>query len=190
MTRRIITFEGIDGAGKSTLVKALREHFTAKGLRVLHTWEPWSITEIDPDPFIATMQLMVDRRRHCNMIRELSDGYDLFLIDRFDLSTVAYQGYGDGVDLSLIQRLNDIATEGLEVTRRIWLEIPVGIALERLRDRGEQLVDGEIARLVRVNRGYSQLYDQGPVWRMKCIQASQPADAVLREAINRIEEVL
>ena len=190
MTRRIITFEGIDGAGKSTLVKGLHEHFTTKGLRVQWTREPWKIVApLNPDPFIATLQLMIDRRRHCRSLRDDVD-FDLVLIDRFDLSTVAYQGYGDGVDLSLIQRLNDIATEGLEVTRRIWLEIPVGIALERLRDRGEQLVDGEIARLVRVNRGYSQLYDQGPAWRMKCIQASQPADAVLREAINRIEEVL
>lgn len=189
MTRRIITFEGIDGAGKSTLVKSLHDHFTAKGLRVRSTREPWELAKVDPDPFIATLQLMTDRSRHCRSLRYDVD-FDLVLIDRFDLSTVAYQGYGDGIDLSLIQRLNDIATEGLEVTRRIWLEIPVGIALERLRDRGEQLVDGEIARLVRVNRGYSQLYDQGPAWRMKCIQASQPADAVLREAINRIEEVL
>lgn len=189
MKPKIITFEGIDGAGKSTLVKSLRDHFTAKGLSVLHTWEPWAASEIDPDPFIATMQLMIDRRRHCKMIRELSDRYDLILIDRFDLSTVAYQGYGDGIDLDLIQ-LNDMATEGIVVTRRIWLDIPVGVALERQRDRGEQLVDGEIARLVRVNRGYSQLYDQGPLWRMKCIDATQPQESVLREAISRIEEVL
>jgi len=135
------------------------------------------------------MQLMIDRRRHCKMIRELSDRYDLILIDRFDLSTVAYQGYGDGIDLDLIQ-LNDMATEGIVVRRRIWLDIPVGVAVERLRDRGEQLVDGEIARLVQVNRGYSQLYDQGPLWRMKCIQASQSPDAVLRDAIALIEEVL
>ena len=118
MKPKIITFEGIDGAGKSTLVKSLRDHFTAKGLSVLHTWEPWSASEIDPDPFIATMQLMIDRRRHCKMIRELSDRYDLILIDRFDLSTVAYQGYGDGIDLDLIQ-LNDMATEGIVVTLAI-----------------------------------------------------------------------
>ena len=189
MNQRIITFEGIDGAGKSTLVKSLRDHFTAKGRSVLYTWEPWSASEIDPDPFIATMQLMIDRRRHCAMIRELSDRYDLVLIDRFDLSTVAYQGYGDGVDLGLIQRLNDIAIEGIEVTRRIWLDIPVGIAVERLRDRGEQVEEGEIARLVRVSSGYKVTYQHG-LMRMRCIQASQPADAVLREAINRIEEVL
>lgn len=189
MKPKIITFEGIDGAGKSTLVKSLRDHFTAKGLSVLHTWEPWSVTEIDPDPFIATMQLMIDRRRHCNMIRELSDRYDLILIDRFDLSTVAYQGYGDGIDLGIIQQLNDIATEGIEVTRRIWLDIPVGIAVERLQDRGEQVEEGDIARLVRISSGYEVMYEHR-LMRMKCIQASQSPDAVLRQAINRIEEVL
>ncbi len=188
MTRRIITFEGIDGAGKSTLVKSLHNHFTAKGLRVRSTREPWELAKVDQDPFIATLQLMTDRRHHCRSLRYDMD-FDLVLIDRFDLSTVAYQGYGDGMDLGLIQRLNDIATEGIEVTRRIWLDIPVGIAVERLRDRGEEVEEGEIARLVRVSSGYKVTYQHG-LMRMKCIQASQPADAVLREAINRIEEVL
>lgn len=188
MKTKIITFEGIDGAGKSTLVRALHEHFTAKGLRVRSTREPWELTKVDQDPFIATMQLMIDRRRHCRSLRYDVDR-NLVLIDRFDLSTVAYQGYSDGIHLGLIQRLNDIAIDGIEVTRRIWLDIPVGVAVERLRERGEQVEEGEIARLVRVSSAYQVMYEHR--WmKMKCIQASQPADAVLREAINRIEEVL
>lgn len=189
MKPKIITFEGIDGAGKSTLVKSLRDHFTTKGLSVFHTWEPWSASEIDPDPFIATMQLMIDRRRHCAMIREISDQYDLILIDRFDLSTVAYQGYVDGIHLGLIQRLNDDAIQGIEVTSRIWLDLPVGVAVERLRDRGDQVDDGEVARLVRVRSAYKVIHDHG-LMRTKCIDATHHQEIVLREAISRIEEVL
>ena len=187
MTPKIITLEGIDGAGKSTLVKALHDHFTAKGLHVWSTSEPWELTKVDPDPFIATMQLMADRRRHCKALTVT--WYDIALIDRFDLSTVAYQGYGDGIHLGLIQRLNDDAIEGIEVTRRIWLDIPVGIAVERLRERGEQVEEREIARLVRVSSGYKVMHEHR--WmRMKCIQASQPPEVVLRDAIALIEEVL
>ena len=199
MKPKIITFEGIDGAGKSTLVKSLRDHFTAKGLSVFHTWEPWSVTEIDPDPFIATMQLMIDRRRQCAMIREISDQYDLILIDRFDLSTVAYQGYGDGIDLGLIQRLNDDATEDIEVTSRIWLDLPVGVAVERLHARGENVTDNERSRLSRICKGYSLMYlrrdvyavaDFRHVQRLKYLQAHQSPDAMLKHAIEIIEEVL
>ena len=107
---KIITFEGIDGSGKTTLIQALHHHFAAQGKTVWPTSEPWSISEVDPDPFVATMQLMADRRHHCNVLRTTS--YDIALIDRFDLSTKACQGYGDGVDLDLINTLNAVATKG------------------------------------------------------------------------------
>lgn len=187
MSAKIITFEGIDGAGKSTLVKSLRDHFTAQGLSVLHTWEPWSASEIDPDPFIATMQLMIDRRRHCNMIRELSDRYDLILVDRFDLSTEAYQGFGDGVDRNLIGELNDLATEGIDISMRIWLDLPVDEAVSRIEGRGETIDHNQQARLERVRRGYSSMENWGQLRRL---DAFQPEHAVLSDAIALIEEVL
>lgn len=187
MKPKIITFEGIDGAGKSTLVKSLRDHFTAKGLSVLHTWEPWSASEIDPDPFIATMQLMIDRRRHCAMIRELSDRYDLILIDRFDLSTEAYQGYGDSVDIHIIQQLNLIATTGVNVTRRIGLHVSLVSAVDRIRHRGDEFSNAEFERLRRIHTGYSHMYD---LHRLFCINANHSKSRVLTDAIGLIEEVL
>lgn len=187
MRPKIITLEGIDGAGKSTLVKALREYFTAQGRSVLHTWEPWSASEIDPDPFTATMQLMIDRRRHCAMIRELSDRYDLVLIDRFDLSTEAYQGFGDGVDRNLIGQLNDLATEGIDISLRIWLDLPVDKAVSRIEGRGETIDQNQQARLDRVRRGYSSMENWGQLRRL---DATQSPEDVLRDAIALIEEVL
>jgi thymidylate kinase len=56
MNAKIITLEGIDGAGKSTLVKSLHEHFTAKGLRVRSTREPWELTKVDQNRFIAALE--------------------------------------------------------------------------------------------------------------------------------------
>ena len=184
---KIITFEGIDGSGKTTLVKALRDHFAAQGKTIWATSEPWSISEseIDSDPFVAMLQLIADRRHHCNALK--STAYDIALIDRFDLSTEAYQGWGDGVSISLIQRLNDIATESIDVSLRIWLDLPVEVAVERIEKRGESLTPAEIERLGRVHSGYGWMWSAG---RLRRIDATQPPDNVLRESIALIEEVL
>jgi len=186
MSAKIITFEGIDGSGKTMLVNALRDHYAAQGKTVWATREPWSINEVDPDPFVATLELMVDRRRHCDVLRTAS--YDIALIDRFDLSTEAYQGYGDGVDRDLINTLNDIATEGIDVSMRLWLDVPVDVAVQRIRShRGQSVSEYEIARLERVRAGYAELADEG--WMVR-IDATQPREDVLRDAIALIDAVL
>ena len=183
----IITFEGIDGSGKTTLIQALRDHFATQGKVVWATSEPWSISEseVDSDPFVATLQLMADRRHHCNVLKSTS--YDIALIDRFDLSTAAYQCYGDGVDLGIINTLNAVATEGIDVSLRIWLDLPVEVAVKRLEQRGETVSTLEIDRLRRVSLGYETMAD----WReLRRIDATQPPNDVLRDAIALIEEIL
>lgn len=185
MNGKIITFEGIDGSGKTTLGMRLHQYFTEIGKEVYLTNEPWGISEVHPDPFVATLQLVMNRRHHCNALRAAK--YDIALIDRFDLSTKAYQGYGDGVDLDLIDSLNDIATERIDLSLRIWLDVPVDIAVKRLEKQGETVNAAEIARLKRVHAGYAELAEEG--WMVR-IDATQPPDDVLRESIALIEEVL
>lgn len=185
MSGKIITLEGIDGSGKTTLGIRLHQYFTEIGKEVYLTNEPWSISEVHPDPFVAMLQLIADRRHHCNALK--STKYDIALIDRFAYSTEAYQGYGDGVDCDLINTLNDIATEDVDVNLHIWLDLPVNIAVKRLEKRGETVNAAEIARLERVRAGYAELADEG--W-MEPVNATQPPDDVLREAIALIEEVL
>lgn len=183
---KIITFEGIDGSGKTTLRNAVAKHYAAKGEIVWATSEPWKIDKrLDSNPFVATMQLMADRWHHCNALK--STLYDIALIDRFDLSTEAYQGYGDGVDLGLINTLNAVATEGIYVSLRIWLDLPVDVAIRRIESRGESLTPAEIERLERVRYGYARILSMRQLRR---IDATQPPDDVLREAIALIEEVL
>ena len=186
MAAKIITFEGIDGAGKSTLVGKVRMHYETSGLLCWQTYEPRSYIP-STDPFIATMQLMADRRAHCELIKKISRTTDLILIDRFDLSTEAYQGYGDGVDRNLIQQLNELATEGVDVARRIWLDLPVGIAIIRTINRGDIVTDDDESRLEHVYEGYVEMEEEGRLIR---IDATQPPDAVLADAIKLIDEVL
>lgn len=187
----IITFEGIEGSGKTTLIQALRDHFAAQGLSVWLTQEPFLLEgsrrgRIHPDPFTAMLQLIIDRRAHCAAMLG-NPAFDLILIDRFEYSTEAYQGYGDGVDRDLINTLNDIATEGIDVSLRIWLDVPVEIAIIRQINRGDTVTDADEARLRRVHAGYAELTEEGWMWP---IDATQPPDDVLREAIALIEEIL
>ena len=187
MSAKIITFEGIDGAGKSTLIDRLNAHYDEAGLVVWTTPEPFNLDCLDDDPFIATLHLMIDRRDHCKLILEHLDEYDLILIDRFDLSTEAYQGYGDDVSRELIRRLNDEATEGVTPAMRISLNVPLHVAVQRLIDRGDSPSVYEIVRLERVRQGYGIMARQD---RLREIDATQSPEDVLRDAIALIEEVL
>lgn len=195
---KIITFEGIEGSGKTTLRDALGKHFAAQDLCVWLTEEPFLLKgtrrgRIHPDPFTATMELMADRRAHCAAMQG-DPAFDLIFVDRFDLSTMAYQGYGDGVPLHLIETLNTIAIEGIDVSLRIWLDVPVKVAVERIEKRGEKVGTAEVDRLERVSHGYERLsLGYGTMMELPqlCrIDATQPPDDVLREAIALIEEVL
>lgn len=187
MSAKIITFEGIDGAGKSTLIDRLNAHYDEAGLVVWTTPEPFNLDCLDDDPFIATLHLMIDRRDHCKLIREHLDEYDLILIDRFDLSTEAYQGYGDGVNREMIWILNAEATEGIIPAMRILLNVPLNVGVQRLIDRGDSPSVDEIVRLERVRQGYGIMARHD---RLRDIDASQPADDVFRDAVRLIEEVL
>lgn len=186
MAAKIITFEGVDGSGKSTLSGKIRMHYETAGLLCWQTFEPRSYIP-SFDPFIVTMQLMTDRRAHCELIKHIVPTTDLILIDRFDLSTEAYQGYGDGIDRNLIQQLNELATEGIDVTRRIWLDLPVEEAVKRILARDERITAGEIERLERVLEGYVEMEEEGRLIR---IDATQPPNDVLADAIKLIDEVL
>ena len=187
MSAKIITFEGIDGAGKSTLIDRLNAHYDEAGLVVWTTPEPFNLDCLDDDPFIATLHLMIDRRDHCKLIRKHLHDYDLILIDRFDLSTEAYQGYGDGVSRELIRLLNYEATEGVRPTMRILLNVPLDVAVHRLVDRGDSPRIDEIVRLERVRQGYGIMARHD---RLREIDASQTTDDVFRDAVRLIEEVL
>lgn len=132
------------------------------------------------------MELIADRRAHCAAMQGDS-AFDLILVDRFDLSTAAYQGYGDGIDLGLIQQLNELATEGVDVARRIWLDLPVEEAVKRILARDGRITVGEIERLERVHEGYVEMEEEGRLIR---VNAARLQDEVLADAIKLIDEVL
>jgi len=152
-----ITFEGIEGAGKSTQAKKLYEYFIKNKKKAILTREPGGtntgkkireilLTPID-EKFPAIAELMLyeaDRNLHIhNIIKPNIQKGTNVICDRFTDSTLAYQGYARGLDINLIKKLNEIATENIKPDITFLIDIPVEEGLKRIKkertiDRIEQ----------------------------------------------------
>ena len=138
-----IVFEGGDGSGKSTQVHSLFRRLRRRGIKVLSTYEPGG-TPLGSAlrrllksgaPISAFSELMLFEAARAQLVHQviqpfLDDG-GIVISDRFTSSTIAYQGYGRGLNLDLIDRLNYEATKGLEPDLTVLLDLPVEIALAR-----------------------------------------------------------
>ena len=151
MKGKLIVFEGVEGAGKTTQMQGLIHWLQASCfLRVglVATREPGG-TELgrglrhlllkqDAGELVSDraelLMYAADRAQHVEtcLKPELSKG-TIVLCDRFTDSTIAYQGYGRGLNLNLIKQLNEIATGGLESDLTLWLDINVEAGLARVR---------------------------------------------------------
>jgi len=146
---RLITFEGGDGSGKTTQLKLLQAYLAGRGKSCLLTHEPGGtalggmlrrvLVESGPGEIAAHTELflyLADRAQHVRqVIAPARERGVLVLCDRFTDSTLAYQGYGRGVDLVLLRRMNELASEGIQPDLTILLDCRPEIALARARRR-------------------------------------------------------
>jgi len=143
-----ITIEGIEGCGKSTLVAGLVTRLRAQGRETIVTREPGGTPAgdairrifLEPDLVLAplTEALLINaaRAQHvAELIAPALDRGELVLCDRFVDSTLAYQGYGRGMDLDLLESLCDTATGSLVPDRTYVLDLPVAISRRRVAER-------------------------------------------------------
>ena len=209
MTGRFIVLDGIDGCGKSTQIRHLAQWLPASGLmpstaRLICTREPGGTplgqsirelvlhTEADQVPSVTAELLLyaADRAQHVDsVIRPALLRGDWVLSDRFAGSTLAYQGYGRGLDRSLITRLESIATTGLEPDLTVWLMVPVEVSLQRRHGEKEDRIEAEgRAFLHRVADGFSALAEQrnwcGLDAQQSVSQLSQELEQILRESLQ------
>lgn len=152
-----LTLEGGDGSGKSTLLSRLEAHMKAQALPLVCTREPGGTQVADEIREILLkpgrkLSLMGElflfeaaRAEHVELVIKpnLAQGTHV-LCDRFTHSTLAFQGYARGLGAELIQRLNALATGGLEPSAVIWLKISPEAAQARIKARGaESRIDAE-----------------------------------------------
>ena len=168
---KFITLEGGEGAGKSTQARLLADTLCERGLPVLRTREPGGAPgaeflrevllsgRVDWDPRAETMLHVTARMEHvAKTIRPALTAGSLVVCDRFHDSTLAYQGFGLGVDRAFIEDLGRLI--GIIPDLTLVLDVPRDVAIKRLRSRGA--VDDRYERLneafhARVNEGFRDI---------------------------------
>lgn len=193
----LVTLEGGEGAGKTTLQAAVLDRLTRAGYAALGTREPGGTTLgqtlrdlllHQEDLAIATELLLyaADRSEHVStLIKPAIAAGKIVICDRFTDSTVAYQGYGRGLNLTTIHQLNQMATQGLQPDLTLWLDLPVEVGLQRARTRQAAKLDRlERATLDfhdRLHEGFATLASQHPE-RIHRLDATQSPDILAAEA--------
>lgn len=200
-----ITVEGGDGAGKTTLAKSLADCLRASGREVRLTFEPGGTSlgtrlrslvldpQLEMSDWVETWLFLAARASHVHdvLIPALRDG-ELVLSDRYTDSTLAYQGYGRGLDLDRLRNLNEEATEGLSPDLTLVLDITAEAGLERTRARssdGDRIGDADLAFHRRVNAGFRSLAAEHSD-RIRLIDASREASDVLTDALQIVNDWL
>jgi dTMP kinase len=203
MSGKFVVFEGVEGAGKTTQIHQTADWLQSWGSQdksVIITREPGGtklgrqIRELlldDPDSWVSNRTELLlygaDRAQHVeSVIRPHLDRGDIVLCDRFTDSTIAYQGYGRGFDRDEIDRVNQLATGGLESDLTFWLDLDVEIGLQRVLSRGKP-DRMELATLdfhQRVRQGYQELANIYPN-RIVRIDANQ-SELVVQMEIQAI----
>ena len=154
---RFVTIEGGDGSGKSRQLGLLDEYLDSRGVSRLLTREPGDtplgkqlrklVLEGRPESLSDETELfliLADRAQHVHeVVRPAIEQGKLVMSDRFVDSTLAYQGYGRGMDLALLRRLNLVATGGTMPELTIILDCPVEVALERAAERQDRQASRE-----------------------------------------------
>jgi dTMP kinase len=191
-----ITFEGIDGAGKSTHIAGLADAFRAAGRAVTLTREPGGtplaeklrdLVLSDPmDPLCEALLMFAARRDHLQQVIEpaLARG-DVVLCDRFTDATFAYQGSGRGFDLDVLRQLERWvqALPGSDRLRQpdltVWFDLPPAVAAQRLATARvpDRFESQPLAFFERVAAGYAQRLNESPD-RFARIASDQPKEAV------------
>ncbi len=206
-----ITFEGMEGCGKTTQAERLATALTSKGISVLRTFEPGGtragekIRRIlldrenrDLVPMAELCLYEADRAQHVALvIRPALDRGQWVICDRFFDATVVYQGMARGQDLELIRNLNRVVTGGLRPDLTFLLDCPVEEGLGRAFRRNQSLSDAGQDRFEReatafhraVRRGYLEIARMEPN-RFIVIDASLAPDEVEAVVLQALKPLL
>jgi len=208
---KFITFEGIEGCGKSTQVKKIRDAFALREIPYIATEEPGGSgigkkirsmllnkapAEIAPEAEL--LLFMADRAQHVReVILPALNRNQIVVCDRFADATIAYQGFGRGLDTAMIEAMNRFACGGLKPDLTFLLDISVEAGLRRANERNagkeasqrEDRFESEALDFHdRVREGYLYLAGREPL-RFRIINASKSIDAIQAEIWAEIEKI-
>ncbi|HHU60509.1 MAG: dTMP kinase [Bacillota bacterium] len=192
-----ITLEGVDGVGKTTQALILKEYFEQLGYEVLHTFEPGgtklgnSIRQILLNPQHEELHSMTeillyasDRAQHVyEVILPALNAKKIVICDRYVDSSIAYQGYGLGLEIRAIEAVNQWATGGLIPDRTIYLDADPALSLQKTE--GDRIEQRTLEYYARVRKGFLTIAQREPE-RFKVISADGTREAVADRIIKAL----
>jgi len=206
-----ITFEGVEGSGKTTQIKRLKKYLKQKRIPCFNTREPGGtpigekirkiLLNRDHREMVPLAELFLYEAARAQHVREMVNPLlkkrGVILCDRFCDASVAYQGNGRKVDLRLVGELNRIASEGVRPDMTLLLDCPSDVGLERALRRNQQKRSNKEDRFerekirfhYRVRRGYLSIAKKEP-HRVKVIDTRQGEEKVFEEIRKAVDELL
>jgi dTMP kinase len=206
-----ITFEGVEGSGKTTQIQRLKNYLTRKGIPCKVTREPGGcpIGEkirkilLNPDhrEMVPTSELLLYEAARAQHVKEVIQPFlkrgGVVLCDRFNDATLAYQGYGRKLNLKWIERLNRLSSQGIKPDVTFLLDCPSDVGLRRALQRNltmKQEREGrfereEIQFHQRVRKGYLAIAKKEP-HRMKVIDTREGEEKVFEKIRKIVDNVI
>ncbi|MGQ9569457.1 MAG: dTMP kinase [Thermodesulfovibrionales bacterium] len=200
-----ISFEGIEGTGKTEQSKLLYKYLKKKRYKVILTGEPGgskiglkirdlllSIENKKMTPISELLLYNASRAQHINevILPSLKNGF-IVISDRFIDSTKVYQGYGRGIDIKLIESIEEIVTKGLKPDLTILLDLDVKIGLKRNRgiNKKDRLELEDVKFHKKVREGYLEIAEKEPE-RIKLIDASGSIEEIHKKIIEVVKDFI
>jgi dTMP kinase len=206
-----ITFEGVEGSGKTTQIKRLKKYLFQKGIPCKVTREPGGcpIGEkirkilLDPDhrEMVPMSELLLYEAARSQHVKEVIEPFlkkgGIVLCDRFSDATSAYQGYGRKIDLKWIERLNHLSSQGIKPDVTFLLDCPSDVGLKRALQRNRSLKQENEERFEkekiqfhrRVRRGYLAIAKKEP-HRVKVIDTRQGEEKVFEKIKKIVDDLI
>lgn len=202
MNGLFITFEGADGCGKTTQMKLLNEYLRGKGFKTLLTREPGGkglgekVREIllnydgEVSPVCESFLFLADRAQNVDCIIKpaVKEGV-IVLCDRHTDSTIAYQGYGRGVNMDELHRLNNIATSGMKPDLTFVFDVDVETSQARVGKEKDRMESAGIEFFERVRQGFLEIAKQEPN-RVKVIDSTKSIEEIHKQVTGYIEDAI
>ena len=200
-----ITLEGPEGSGKSTQIRRLAKRLEAMGYPVVMTREPGGtpisdqirhvLVRMENKELHPRTEILLFLAARAQLVEQLikpalRDG-KIILCDRYGDSTLAYQGYGHGLDLDKLRQMLDFATDHLkpDLTILLDLDVKTGLMRKKAEDEWNRLDAYEVLFHERVRQGYLQLAAEEPE-RWRVVDASQGIDTVQEDLFQIILDAL
>ena len=192
--KRFVTFEGIDGSGKSTIMQQVYSYFNKNKQKVIKTFEPTDTPignlvkeciKTQSDPFVTALTFSADRVQHGKQIQQWLDEGTIVLCDRYEDSTYAYQGVQlESVIDEPVKWLQQLTKDQIPRPDCVFVFLlDPKIAIQRIQDREELIPFEQVEFLTKVQRIYEQLSTDS---FYKIVDATKPIDNIVKFCINHI----